>query len=54
MIADSIQQTEQGNYLSLDPKIHNKFESIAQEIERVALDGSVAGYSFVHPQFECI
>ena len=38
MIADSIQQTEQGNYLSLDPQYSQQMlESIAQEIERVAL-----------------
>ena len=38
MIADSIQQTEQGNYLSLDPTVSQQIlESIAQEIERVAL-----------------
>lgn len=38
MIADSIQQTEQGNYLSLDPqKSQEILESIAQEVERVAL-----------------
>jgi len=38
MIADSIQQTEQGNYLSLDPQYSQQIlESIAQEIERVAL-----------------
>lgn len=37
-IADSIQQTEQGNYLSLDPTISQEIlESISQEIERVAL-----------------
>lgn len=38
VIADSIQQTEQGNYLSLDPTISQEIlESISQEIERVAL-----------------
>lgn len=38
MIADSIQQTEQGNYLSLDPQnSQGILESIAREIERVAL-----------------
>ena len=38
IIADSIQQTEQGNYLSLDPALSQQIlESIAQEIERVAL-----------------
>lgn len=38
MIADSIQQTEQGNYLSLDPTVSQQIlESIAQEVERVAL-----------------
>ena len=38
MIADSIQQTEQGNYLSIDPEYSQKIlESIAQEVERVAL-----------------
>ena len=38
IIADSIQQTEQGNYLSLDPTLSQQIlESIAQEIERVAL-----------------
>ncbi|AOV08254.1 flagellar biosynthesis protein FlhA [Sporosarcina ureilytica] len=37
-IADSIQQTEQGNYLSLDPTISQQIlESISQEVERVAL-----------------
>lgn len=37
-IADSIQQTEQGNYLSLDPTISQEIlESISQEVERVAL-----------------
>lgn len=37
-IADSIQQTEQGNYLSLDPAISQQIlESISAEIERVAL-----------------
>ena len=38
LIADSIQQTEQGNYLSLDPQNSQEIlESIAQEVERVAL-----------------
>lgn len=38
MVADSIQQTEQGNYLSLDPQYSQQIlESIAQEVERVAL-----------------
>lgn len=38
VIADSIQQTEQGNYLSLDPTISQQIlESISAEIERVAL-----------------
>ncbi|QTD42312.1 flagellar biosynthesis protein FlhA [Sporosarcina sp. Te-1] len=38
LIADNIQQTEQGNYLSLDPSIsQNILESIAREVERVAL-----------------
>lgn len=38
LIADSIQQTEQGNYLSLDPQnSQGILESIAREIERVAL-----------------
>lgn len=38
MIADSIQQSEQGNYLSLEPQYSQQIlESIAQEIERVAL-----------------
>lgn len=37
-IADSIQQTEQGNYLSLDPTISQEIlESISQEVERIAL-----------------
>ncbi len=37
-IADSIEQTEQGNYLSLDPSVSQQIlESIAGEIERVAL-----------------
>ncbi|MDS9470598.1 flagellar biosynthesis protein FlhA [Sporosarcina pasteurii] len=37
-IADSIQQTEQGNFLSLDPSISQQIlESISQEVERVAL-----------------
>lgn len=38
MIADHIQQTEQGNYLSLDPDYSQRIlESIAREVERVAL-----------------
>src|SRR5690606_2789700 len=37
-IADSIEQTEQGNYLSLDPAISQQIlESISAEVERVAL-----------------
>lgn len=37
-IADSIQQTEQGNYLSLDPTVSQEIlESLSSEIERVAL-----------------
>ncbi|NYF24246.1 flagellar biosynthesis protein FlhA [Sporosarcina sp. JAI121] len=38
MIADNVQQTEQGNYLSIDPQ-HSQdiLESIAGEVERVAL-----------------
>ena len=37
-IADNIQQTEQGNYLSIDPNDSQEIlESIAKEIERVAL-----------------
>ncbi len=38
MIADHIQQTEQGNYLSLDPEYSQRvLETIASEVERVAL-----------------
>ncbi|EGQ27371.1 flagellar biosynthetic protein FlhA [Sporosarcina newyorkensis 2681] len=38
LIADSIQQTEQGNFLSIDPAQSQAIlERIAQEIERVAL-----------------
>jgi len=38
LIADNIQQTEQGNYLSIDPQQSQLIlESIAQEVERVAL-----------------
>lgn len=38
LIADSIQQSEQGNYLSLDPNVSQQIlESISQEVERVAL-----------------
>ncbi|MCG3090085.1 flagellar biosynthesis protein FlhA [Sporosarcina cyprini] len=38
LIADHIQQTEQGNYLSIDPSVsQNILESIAREVERVAL-----------------
>ncbi|MBE1553446.1 flagellar biosynthesis protein FlhA [Sporosarcina limicola] len=38
MIADNIQQTEQGNYLSIDPGDSQEIlESIAREVERVAL-----------------
>lgn len=38
IIADNIQQTEQGSYLSLDPSISQEIlESISAEIERVAL-----------------
>ena len=38
LIADSIQQTEQGNYLSLNPETSQQIlETIAQEIERIAL-----------------
>src|SRR5699024_9777872 len=38
LIPDSIQQSEQGNYLSLDPNVSQQIlESISQEVERVAL-----------------
>ncbi|GEN82011.1 flagellar biosynthesis protein FlhA [Sporosarcina luteola] len=38
LIADNIQQTEQGNYLSIDPSNSQEIlESIAREVERVAL-----------------
>ncbi|MDW0115717.1 flagellar biosynthesis protein FlhA [Sporosarcina thermotolerans] len=38
LIADNIQQTEQGNYLSINPSHSQEIlESIAKEIERVAL-----------------
>ncbi|MEK3935064.1 flagellar biosynthesis protein FlhA [Sporosarcina sp. FSL W7-1349] len=38
LIADNIQQTEQGNYLSIDPQHSQEIlESIAREVERVAL-----------------
>lgn len=38
LIADNIQQTEQGNYLSINPSHSQEIlESIAREIERVAL-----------------
>ena len=38
MIADSIEQTDQGTYLSIDPAYSQQvLESIAQEVERVAL-----------------
>lgn len=38
LIADSIQQTEHGNYLSIDPSdSQNVLESIAKEVDRVAL-----------------
>lgn len=38
LIADSIQQTEQGNFLSIDPSQSQAIlERIAQEVERVAL-----------------
>ena len=38
LIADHIQQTEQGNYLSIDPSHSQEIlESIAREVERVAL-----------------
>ena len=38
MIADTIQQTEQGNYLSIDPSHSQEIlESTAREVERVAL-----------------
>lgn len=38
LIADHIQQTEQGNYLSIDPNDSQQIlESIAQEVEKVSL-----------------
>ena len=38
LIADSIQQTEQGNFLSIDPSQSQMIlERIAQEVERVAM-----------------
>ncbi|REB09771.1 flagellar biosynthesis protein FlhA [Sporosarcina sp. BI001-red] len=38
LIADSVQQTEQGNYLTIDPQnSQGILESIASEVERVAL-----------------
>ncbi|MGN7407521.1 flagellar biosynthesis protein FlhA [Sporosarcina sp. SAFN-010] len=38
LIADSVQQTEQGNYLTIDPQNSQAIlESIASEVERVAL-----------------
>lgn len=38
LMADSIQQSEQGNYVSLDPQVSQQMlTSISQELERVAL-----------------
>jgi len=38
LITNSIQQTEHGNYLALDPKEHEKIiENIAQEIEKASI-----------------
>ena len=46
LIADSIQQTEHGNYLSIDPNDSQAIlESMAKEIERVINNGTVANYS---------
>ena len=43
IIADSVQQTEHGNYLSMDPNNSQAIlESIAKEVERVALHGTIA------------
>jgi len=43
LIADGIQRTEHGNYLSLDPSVSQKIvESVAQQVERVSLTGSSA------------
>jgi len=37
IIADSVQQTEHGNYLAMDPQeSQNVLESIAKEVERVS------------------
>ncbi|KHD86516.1 flagellar biosynthesis protein FlhA [Heyndrickxia ginsengihumi] len=41
MIADSIQQTEHGNYLSMDPAMSQRLiEAIAAQIENVSMSGS--------------
>ena len=45
IIADSIQQTEHGNYLAMDPQdSQNVLESIAKEVERVSLYGTITNY----------
>jgi flagellar biosynthesis protein FlhA len=41
LIADSIQQTEHGNYLSLDPAISQKIiESVTEQVDKVSMTGS--------------
>ena len=46
MIADSIQQTEQGNYLSIDPQRFTKNTRINCKGSRTCcIDGSITGYS---------
>ncbi|GER69030.1 flagellar biosynthesis protein FlhA [Weizmannia acidilactici] len=41
LIADGVQHTEHGNYLSIDPAVSQKIvQSVTQQVERVSLTGS--------------
>ena len=45
LIADSIQQTEHGNYLSIDPNDSQAIlESMAKEVERAIINGAITNY----------
>ena len=55
LIADSIQQTEHGNYLSMDPNDSQAIlESIAKEVERVSLMEQSPIILMFTSSYECI
>ena len=55
LIADGVQQTEHGNYLSIDPnESQTILETMASRIGRVSINGTTTRYSYVHQLFGCM